>query len=135
MSRQIYNFNNIFLCIMCVCAEWKLLLRRNYFTIFIIYYLYINLSLLLLWNLYGFFLILIGHLVDYIDTHIFMIYFEISVGNILLIVFLIAVCVKRHNQLWMWRYINKILLYYNKIYNFLQIIVVIIINYYYIIYN
>ena len=57
---------------------------------FIIYYLYINLPLLLLWNLYGFFLILIGHLVNYIDTHIFIIYFEIlSVGSILLIVFLI----------------------------------------------
>ena len=40
-----------------------------------------------------FFLILIGHLVNYIDTHIFIIYFEIlSVGSILLIVFLIAVC-------------------------------------------
>ena len=60
---------------------------------FIIYYLYIHLSLLLLWNLYGFFLKLIGHLVDYIDTHIFIIYFEIlSVGSTLLIAFLIAVC-------------------------------------------
>ena len=36
-------------------------LCRNYFTILIIYYIYINLSLLLLLNLYGFFLILIGH--------------------------------------------------------------------------
>ena len=75
---------------MCVCAEWKLLLRRNNFTIFIIYYLYINLSLLLLRNLYGFFLILIGHLVNYIDTNnfIFIIYFQIlCVGCILLIVF------------------------------------------------
>ena len=88
-----YSFKNIFLSILCVCAEWKLLLRRNYFTILIIYYLYTNLPLLLLWNLYGFFLILIGHLVNYIDTHIFIIYFEIlSVGSILLIVFLIAVC-------------------------------------------
>ena len=67
---------------MCVCSEWKILLRRNYFTILIIYYLYINLSLWLLWNLYGFFLILIG---------IFIIYFKIlSVGSFLLIVFLIA---------------------------------------------
>ena len=41
---------------------------------------------------------------------------------------------KRHNQLWMWHYINKILLYYNKTYYFLQIIVMIIINNYYIIY-
>ena len=64
---------------MCVCAEWKLLLRRNYFTILIIYYLYINLSLLLLWNMYGFFLILIGHLVNYIDTYIIII-FEILCG-------------------------------------------------------
>ena len=71
----------------------ELLLPRNYFTILIIYYLYINLPLLLLWNVYGFFLILIGHLVNYIDTHILIIYFEIlSVGSILLIVFLIAVC-------------------------------------------
>ena len=35
----------------------------------------------------------------------------------------------------MWHFINKILLYYNKIYNFLQIIVMIIINYYYIMFK
>ena len=76
---------------MCVYAEWKLLLRRNYFNY--VLPIYINLPLLLLWNLYGFFLILIGHLGNYIDTHIFIIYFEIlSVGSVLLIVFLIAVC-------------------------------------------
>ena len=61
--------------------------------ILIIYYLYTKLSLLLLLNLYGFFLILIGHLVNYIDTLIFIICFDIlSVGSIFLIVFLIAVC-------------------------------------------
>ena len=31
----------------------------------------------------------------------------------------------------MWRYINKVLLYYNITYDFLQIIVMIIIYYYY----
>ena len=39
------------------------------------------------------FLILIGHLVNYIDTHIFIVYFEIlSVGSILLIVLLAVGC-------------------------------------------
>ena len=45
---------------MCVCDQYKLLLRRNYFnyfTIKIMYYyepyLYIHLSQVLLWNLYG----------------------------------------------------------------------------------
>ena len=39
------------------------------------------------------FLILICHVANCIDTHIFIIYFEIvSVGSILLIAFLIAVC-------------------------------------------
>ena len=52
------------------------MLNENYLLIILIIY-YINLPLLLLWNLYGFFLILIGHLVNYIDTHIFIIYFEI----------------------------------------------------------
>jgi len=43
----------------------------------------------------GSFLILIGHLVNYIHTHIFIIYFEIlSVGSILVIVFLIPVYCK-----------------------------------------
>ena len=51
-----------------------------------------------------------------------------------LLYFLIAAYCEAHNQLWMWHYINKILLYYNKIYYFLQIMMIII-NYYYIIFK
>ena len=52
-------------------------------------------------------------------------------GIVFLIVFLILV----YCELWMWRYMNKILLYYNNTYNFLQIVMMITINYYYIIYK
>ena len=62
----------------CICDERKLLLRRNYFnyfTILVIYYYqpYTYTSIYhYYWNLYGFFVSIIGNLVNYIDIYIFI---------------------------------------------------------------
>ena len=52
----------------CVCAEWKLLLRRTYFAILIIYIQVITIIVME-------FVCLFMTLVNYVDTCIFIIFF------------------------------------------------------------